>query len=131
MKYSAMFRWIVFPGVLAGLVLHTFIWFYLAQGGPIGFTVGFFALSVLPYLACFLVGMRNVRGSVMAACAIPFMLLVDSFAFNEAFIAPTSSTASLVLLVVPVINLAVMLIAFLVGWVAFSLHRRSTVGRAS
>ena len=128
MRLTAMFRWIVFPGVLIGFMLHVFTCFFMAQGGPSGFTVGLFALSTLPYSVCLVVGMRNARGALMAACSIALMLLLDVFAFNEAFISPTTSTSSLVLLVVPVINLGVMVLGFVVGWIAFPMFRRNTAG---
>ena len=125
MKPSSMLRWIVFPGVLIGFMLHAYICFVIPGGGWSGYTVGLFVLSVLPYLACLVAGRRNGCGPLMAACAIPPLLLLDSLAFHEAFIAPSASTSSLVLLVVPVINLAVLTLGFLVGWIAFLLLRRS------
>lgn len=128
MKRTAMVRWVVLPGVLAGFVLHAFTCFFMADGGPSGFTVGLFAISILPYLGCLGVGVRSTRGEFMAACTLPFLLFLDISAFSEAFIYPTTSTSPLVLLVVPVINLAVMVLGFLIGWAAFAILRRRTSG---
>lgn len=114
----AIFRWGVLPGVLAGCVLHAYTCFFVPEGGPDVFTSGLFMLSVLPYLACLIVGLRLSRGPLMAACAILPILLLDILAFHEAFITPTTSTSSLVLLVVPVLNLGVLLLGFLAGWIA-------------
>ncbi|NLC35298.1 MAG: hypothetical protein GX772_02425 [Alcaligenaceae bacterium] len=126
MKLDTMFRWLVFPGVLAGFMLHAYTCFLIPDGGPNGFTAGLFALSILPYLACLVAGMRNARGLLMAAYAILPLLLLDSLTFHEAFIAPSTSTSSLALLVVPVINLGVLALGFLVGWIVFRLRRRAT-----
>jgi len=123
-----MFRWLVIPGVLAGFMLHAYTCLILPAGGPDAFTSGLFALSILPYLACLVASMRHSRGPLMAACAIAPLLLMDSLAFHEAIIAPSTSTSPLVLLVVPVIDLVVLLLSFLVGWVAFPLLRRSARG---
>lgn len=128
MKLTALSRWIVVPGVFLGLMLHASTCFFMAQGGPSGFTVGLFALSILPYLGCLIVGVRNARGAVMAACTIPFLLLLNVSAFSEAFISPTTSTSSLVLLVVPVINLGVMVLGFLIGRIALTMVRRNASG---
>ncbi|MFT0851639.1 hypothetical protein VRY85_12770 [Achromobacter sp. F4_2707] len=114
----AVFRWGVLPGVLAGCVLHAYTCFFVPEGGPDVFTSGLFMLSILPYLACVIVGLRHSRGPLMAVCAILPILLLDILAFHEAFITPSTSTSSLVLLVVPVINLGVLLLGFLVGWIA-------------
>jgi len=124
MKLATMCRWVVFPGVLAALMLHAYTGFRVPDGGPDTFTSGLFALSRLPYLACLVAGMRNARGPLMAACAIPPLLLVDFLAFHGAIIDPTTSTSSLTLLVAPVINLVVLLLGFLAGWIAFALLRR-------
>lgn len=125
MKLDAVLRWILFPGALAGFMLHAYTCFLIPENGPDGFTAGLFALSILPYLACLAVGTRTALGLSMAACAILPLLLLSLVAFYEAIIAPTSSTSSLVLLVTPVINLVVLLLGFLVGWVVFALSRRS------
>lgn len=125
MKFDMAFRRIVFPGVLAGFLLHAYTCFLMPDGGPDGFTSGLFALSMLPYLACLVAGMRKAYWPLMAAFAIPPMLVLDISAFHEAIIAPTTSTSSLVLLVVPVINLVVLMLGFLVGWIAFALLRRN------
>lgn len=125
-----MFRWIVLPGVLAGLMLHAYTCFLIPEGGPDGFTSGLFALSILPYLACLVAVTRNSCGPIMAACAIPPLLLLDMLAFQGAIIAPTSSTSSLALLVAPIISLLVLLPAFLVGWIVFTLLRRRATKEA-
>lgn|SRR5690606_7666404 len=129
MKLSAMSRWIVFPGVLAGFLLHVFTCFYLPEGGPNGFTLGLFAVSILPYLACLIAGLSSARGALMAVCALVPVLLLDIAAFNEAIISPTTSTSALVLLVVPVFNLGVVVLGFLLGWITFALLRRNASER--
>lgn len=119
-----MFRGILFWGVLAGCVLHAYTCFIASNAGLDAFTLGLFALSVLPYLVCLFVGARSGRGSVMAACAMPLLLLMDISVFHEAIIAPTTSTSSLALLVVPLLNLAVLPLGFVVGWIAHEVLRR-------
>lgn len=128
MKLETMLRWIALPGVLAGFMLHAYTCFLIPDDRPNGFTFGVFALSILPYLACLVVTMRNACGPLMAVCVIPPVLLLDILAFHEAIIAPTTSTSSLVLLVVPVINLGVLPLGFFVGWSAFRLLRRRATG---
>lgn len=118
------------PGVLAGVLLHAYTCFLVPDGGPEAFTSGLFALSILPYLACLIAGMKNGRGPLMGVCTIPPLLVLDVFAFQEAIIAPSTSTSSLALLVVPLINLLVLLLGFLAGWVLFALLRRNTAGKA-
>lgn len=130
MKLDAVLRWIAFPGALAGLSLHSYTCFVVPDGGPTAFTTGLFALSILPHLACFAAGMKDSCGPLMAVCAIVPLLLLDTLAFQEAILAPTTSTSALVLLVVPVINLIVLLLGFLLGWIAFLLLRRSVTKKA-
>ncbi len=130
MKFDKVLRWIVFLGVVVGFVMLAYTCFVVPDGGPDAFTSGLFAFSILPYLACFAAVLKSARWQLMAACAIIPLLLLDSFAFNEAIIAPISSTSSLVLLVVPIINLVVLLLGFLVGWIAFALLGRNSRGNA-
>ncbi len=130
MKLDTWLRWIVFPGVLVGFMLHAYTCFLVPDGGPNGFTSGLFALSILPYLACLIAGLRHSCWPLMAACAILPLLLLDILAFHEAFIAPSTSTSSLVLLIVPVINLVVLPLGFFVGWIAFVLLRLSVTEKA-
>jgi len=125
MELTSVFRWIVLPSVLLGFMLHAYTCFFMADSGASGFTVGLFLLSTLPYLACLLVGVRKTRGALMAACAIPLLLIFDISAFTEAFVSPTTSTSSLVLLVAPVINLVVMVLGFLIGGLVFATMRRN------
>ncbi|HLU00798.1 MAG TPA: hypothetical protein VKZ70_13780 [Burkholderiaceae bacterium] len=65
----------------------------------------------------------------MAVCALVPVLLLDIAAFNEAIISPTTSTSALVLLVVPVFNLGVVVLGFLLGWITFALLRRNASER--
>lgn len=130
MKLDTMFRWIVFVGVLAGFMLHAYTCFLNPDGGPNAFTTGLFALSILPYVVCFVAGTRNASAPLMATCAVLPMLLLDILAFHEAFIAPTTSTSSLALLVVPVINLVILPLGFLAGWIAYALLRRNATENA-
>jgi len=123
-------RKLIVLGVLAGFMLHAYTCFLVPSDGPDAFTSGLFALSIVPYLACLVAGMRKARGQLMAACTIVPLLLLDTLAFHEAVIAPTTSTSSLVLVVVPVINLVVLVLGFLAGWVAFALLRRSATEEA-
>ena len=118
MIVNALFRRIVLPGVLVGLVLHAYTCFYVAEGGASRFTVGLFALSILPYLTCLYAGTKSGPWPVVAACITPLLLLVDGFAFKDAVISPTASTSSLVLLVAPILNLVVLLLGFVVGGLA-------------
>lgn len=126
MEPHTTLRWIVFPSVLLGLLLHAYVCFLVPDGGSNGFTLGLFALSILPYLACLIVGTRSYCGQLMAACAILPLLLLDSIAFHEAFVDPSTSTSSLVLLIVPVANLVVLSLGFLAGRIVFTRGRRNT-----
>lgn len=125
-----MLRWMVLPGALAGLSLHAYTCFLVPDGGPDAFTTGLFALSILPYLACLAAGMKGSCGPLMATCAIVPVLLLDILAFHEALVAPTTSTSAWVLMIVPVVNLLVVLLGFLVGWIACSLRRRKAAEKA-
>ena len=124
MMPDSKLRWIVFPGVFAGLALHAYICFIVADSAPNSFTVGLFALSIFPYLACLAAGMNGSCGQLMAVCAILPLLWVDLEALHEATIAPTTSTSPLVLIIVPVINFVVLALGFFLGWIVFVLARR-------
>lgn len=109
---------LIVPGVIAGVLLHAYTCFFVPEGGPDVFTSGLFVLSVLPYLVCLLAGMKKKRGQWMAVCAIVPLFLLDSVAFHTAILAPTSSTSSLTLLVVPFLKFMILLLGFFVGWMA-------------
>jgi len=106
--------------VVAGMLLHAWTAVFKAEGGPSAFTLGLFAWSSLPYLACLLIALRACARSWLALCGALAALCVDFAMYYSVFIAPDTSTAALGLLMAPVINLIVVvplavLLAYLLG----------------
>lgn len=98
----------VFAACTAGFALHAYIGIFEVDGGPGAFTLGLFAWSCTPYLGCLLVARLLGNGRLPAFCGALAALLGDLANFYAVFMSPTSSTAALGLLVVPLLNLVVL-----------------------
>jgi hypothetical protein len=92
--------WVATAFVAFGFVLYTYVHAVEAES----FSVQFWLFSLSPYIAgtVILVRFRHAHATI-GALAVP--VLVDLFAFHEVFVAPDSSTASLLMLFTPLWNL--------------------------
>lgn len=89
---------------LAGL-LHVFIFFKAdAEVADIGFSLSLLALSITPYLISIAFFM-NTSASVGAMIGVCGALALDSQAYYDAFIAPTSGAATIGLFITPIVNI--------------------------
>jgi hypothetical protein len=80
-------------------------------------SLGFFLWAMVPYAVCFLVLIRS-RSGIPAALGVSVALALDLLAHYDVFVSPTSSTAALAMVAVPLwsaflIAPAVMVIAWL------------------
>lgn len=75
--------------------------------------IGLFLINALPYLLTALGARRNI--TLRTTLLNVAFLAVDIKAFYECFVAPTSSTASLILLIAPLFKLLLLLP---IGWLA-------------
>ena len=102
-----------------GLVLHSYILAYgLKNSGQAGvsFSMGLWLLSIAPYLiaASLVWFFRRPHAGLGAVTMPPFL---DAGMFYSVFIHPSSSTAALGLLFMPLWNLFVFLpLGALIGW---------------
>ena len=110
--------------VLAGLAiaLHAY------ENLPIksvAFSVGVFLWSLAPYALCLIVAALS-RSSIPAVAGAVIALIFDLNAHIQVFVHPTSSTAGLALLFVPLWNLLVFApLAMLGAWLLLRLRPRA------
>jgi hypothetical protein len=109
--------------VLLGLAAALHLYENLS-GSSQSFSFGLFVWAIAPYvlvlaLSCF----EATRSSSVAGAAVA--LLMDLLAFHSVFINPTSSTASLVLIFMPLWNILI----FVPGatWIAWIVNGRRTI----
>ena len=107
-------RQIVYVLCLGGLILHLKTAF-LESAGPIdSFIIKILSMSLAPYVII-IVFKKFIYG---ACCAAIVVFLLDLFMHLEAFVFPSSSTASLGLLFMPVWNIVLFLpLSFLAGFI--------------
>jgi hypothetical protein len=84
--------------ILLGIGLHLYEHAALSDNG---FSPGFFLWSVLPYGVC-IAGLTMAWNPLSLAFAATVALVFDLFAHYSVFVHPTSSTAPLVLLFMPI-----------------------------
>src|SRR5262245_3901552 len=111
-----MIRKLAFLLIGCGVLLHAYTAFFKAEGPFSGFLLGLMLWSWLPYIgsAVLLLVWKNAHVAFGAAL---FALGADMVAFYSAFINPTSSTAALGLLFMPLWNLLLFApVGALLGW---------------
>ena len=87
---------------------------------------GFFLWAMVPYAVCFLVLIRS-RSGIPAALGVSVAFALDLLAHYDVFVSPTSSTAALALVVVPLWSALLFAPAVMViAWLA--VQRRSRLG---
>jgi hypothetical protein len=107
---------LAFVVVACGLLLHLYTVLFKAAGPFGSFLFGFLIWSWLPYLAS-LVVLLCWRNAYAALGAALLALAVDVFFFYTVFIRPRGSTAGVVLLVAPLLNLILFVpLGALIGW---------------
>jgi len=90
----------LFALIALAIGLHAYENFVKSSGA---FSVGFFLWSLTPYALCLIVAWFSVS-SIPAVAGAVIALLFDFDAHNHVFVNPTSSTAGLALLFVPLWN---------------------------
>lgn len=104
MKNLTVSQRIAFGLSLCGVVLHSYTAF--VQGAPEinTFLIGLWLWSMLPYAIWFFVA-RKPTLAPLAIGALALCLPADAAMFYQVFVKPTSSTAALGLLFIPLWNL--------------------------
>jgi hypothetical protein len=102
-----------------GILLHAYISFFEASGGPNAFTLGLLAWSSLPYAICLLIAFAIDR-PFLGFCGATVALLADLGTYYSVFVSPTSSAAAISVLFAPMVSLVVwvpvgVLVGFLLG----------------
>jgi len=87
-----------------GIGLQAIVCFMVAEGPISGFHLGLFGAASLAYLGSLILALRTSLW-VSALLIAVLSLFLDLTAFYSVFIAPTSSTEALSLLVVPLVKL--------------------------
>lgn len=103
---------------VVGIGIQGIICFLVAEGPVGGFHLGLFGLASLAYLVSLLLAVRTTLWLSALLVAV-VALLIDLMAFYAVFVAPTSSTEALSLLVMPFVKLLVVVPAGLVAGVLF------------
>jgi hypothetical protein len=100
--------------VLCGLILHLKTAFWKSSDPWSGFSIGLLIWSLFPYLA---IVIASRKASYGALCAVIVVFLFDLFMHLKVFVWPSSSTASLGLLFMPLWNMVLFIpLSFLAGY---------------
>ncbi len=108
-------RLLVLTPALAGVLLQGYIAFVMPDGHLDAWLAGLFLYSCLPYAICWVIATRSspLAGFFGALAA----LIADMMTFYDVFVAPTSSTAALGLVIAPAVNLVLFMpIGLIIGW---------------
>ncbi len=92
---------------LLGIALHGYISLFKAADGPNAFTLGLLAFSVVPYVVCLLVTLMGKGQPLVGLFGAVAALVMSGITYHSVFTAPSSSTAAIGLLFVPLVNLLV------------------------
>lgn len=99
-----------------GMILHFGVGAFGLSGGHYLFTSGLMAWSWLPYIVGLWLA-STLRSPIIAFCGMLPALIFDATNVYVVFVAPTSSTAALGLLWVPLWNLLIVEpVGLAVGW---------------
>ena len=102
--------------IVAGMLLHTYTGFFKTDGEISFFTLKVIGLSWLPYLVC-LVFAIAIRNPLIPLCGTILPFILDLMMYDSVFIHPTSSTAAIGLLFMPLWNLVLFMpIGLLAGF---------------
>jgi hypothetical protein len=104
-------------GVVAfGLIIHVYTYIFKAQNKFDFETFGFLLMALMPYIICLIIILTK-NNSVMPLTGSILPLLIDTFTYYSVFIKPSSSTASLALLWMPIWNMLLILpLGLLIGY---------------
>jgi hypothetical protein len=92
-------------------------------------SLGFFLWAMAPYAVCFLVLIRS-RSGIPAALGVSVALALDLLAHYDVFVSPTSSTAALALVAVPLWSAFLIApVVMAIAWLA--VRRRSRLGNGA
>lgn len=115
----------LFAVVAIALALHAYEAFVESSGGVSLVSLGFFLWPLTPYALCLVVAGVSIS-SIPAVAGALTALLFDLDAHNHVFVHPTSSTAGLALLFVPLWNLLVFSpLAMLGTWLLLRLRAKA------
>ena len=104
-------------GVVAfGFFIHVYTYSFKAQGEFDFTTFGFLLMASMPYIICLILILAK-NNSVMPLAGSILPLLIDTFTYYSVFIKPSSSTASIALLWMPIWNMLLVLpLGLLIGY---------------
>lgn len=114
-----------------GIALQAFVCFVASEGPIEAFLIGLFVAGIVPYLISLLIVWRWPVRAVGAFVLAVVALFINANVNYSVFIAPTSSTEALGLLVAPVVSLIVGLPAGLVAELVAIWLRRSRTKAAA
>lgn len=103
--------------VVLGVLFHVYIAFMEAEGGPSVFSIGLMLCSWIAYLVSALLAFR-IRRAIIPLCGAVLPLVSDVICYDSVFLHPSSSTAAITLLIMPIWNLlAALPLGLVVGWI--------------
>jgi hypothetical protein len=94
--------------IAAGMLLHTYTGFFKTSGGIDLLSLKIIGLSWLPYLVCLMLVVA-IRNPLIPLCGAMLPLILDLMMYDSVFIHPTSSTAAIGLLFMPLWNLVLFM----------------------
>ncbi len=102
--------------IAAAMLLHAYTGFFKGSREFISVNLGRIVWSWLPYLVCLLIAVGR-RNPVIPLCGAFLPLIMDLILYDSVFIHPTSSTAAIGLLFMPLYNLALFMpLGLLIGF---------------
>lgn len=100
--------------IFGGLILHLKTAFWKSSDPFSSFSIGLLVWSLFPYVAIIIASRKALYGGL---CAGVVVFLFDLFMHLEVFVWPSSSTAALGLLFMPLWNLVLFIpLSFLAGY---------------
>jgi hypothetical protein len=113
--------------IAAGMLLHTYTGFFKTSGEIDLFSLKITGFSWLPYLVCLVLAIA-IRNPLIPLCGAILPLILDLMMYYSVFIHPTSSTAAIGLLFMPLWNLVLFMpIGLLAGFLIVRLKNRKIV----
>jgi hypothetical protein len=121
MRHQALLKHAAVTIALLGVALHGYISLFKAAEGPNAFTLGLLAFSTIPYAVCLAVTLLGKGRPLLGLFGAAAALIISASTYHSVFVSPTSSTAAIGLLFVPLVNILIavligMLIGLGVGW---------------
>ncbi|MDD7986752.1 hypothetical protein PQO01_17520 [Lentisphaera marina] len=114
---------------IIGILLHMNTCFIQSET-KFGFNILLLVFSSIPYISSLLI-LRNKKSEVIGALAPLLPIITDSIAYYSVFISPTSSTAPLALIFIPLWNLIVFMpVGIITGLIIQNSKRKKTLTKS-